>query len=386
MQNNWDLVILGGGPSGLATALGARTHDVEKVLVLEQNSGIGFRLIGQSIHYKPDLLKKIFHEHLPTRSFVTDIKSYNRRYYSPSGKNSFHLEDKTERVWLDFRLFLEDLAKQAVLKDIMIRPSSKVIEIKSGKKSGHTLTILDNQTNNIFNVNAELIVGADGANSFTAKTMGLPSPSPICPIIASQFFGVYEEDTMEFFFYSDYENKVAATSYIFPHGKEVAEFGVILFADVSQTHLSNHWDLWEAIMKSPIIKDKINPLRFYNTLSSAIPMGAPVTKLFANKTFIIGEAAGHVTSSGGSGILTGLELGHFLGEEIGKIYPNWGESSLIEVESKILNHPTHEKLTLLSQIIIPYRKWLFRELGSWEKIDQAWNEIEETLSLVFGVK
>ena len=119
MENDFDLIIIGAGPAGLATALGAKRCGVEKVLVLDQQPTIGNQLKGQSIHYRPELLTKIFPKKLHTRAFVSEIKSFGRNYYSPSGKKSFHLEDNIDRVWIDFRLFLTELAKQAVIENVL---------------------------------------------------------------------------------------------------------------------------------------------------------------------------------------------------------------------------------------------------------------------------
>ncbi|MFX0211208.1 MAG: FAD-dependent monooxygenase [Candidatus Hodarchaeota archaeon] len=386
MFNDFDLIIVGAGPAGLATALGAKRNGVEKVLIIEQQPAIGNQLKGQSIHYRPDLLSKIFLKDLPQKAFVSEIKHFGRNYYSPSGKKSFHLEDNISRVWIDFRLFLNEIAKQAVLEEVSLKVNTQVTNLILLPSEQIQVTLQDLLNNQSLGLTTQVVVGAEGANSITAELQHLPRPTPLCPIIRGHFFGDYNEEDMEFLFFSDINLDVAGTSFIFPHGKQNAEFGFLIFSEVSIDPLPNAWEIWEAVLKSPIVMEKIQQSRFYEIVLSSIPMGGPVSKIFTNNCFIIGEAAGQVTPSGGSGILTALELGLFLGEQLGNKYPNWEKESLENIESKILSHPTHDKLSLMAQMILPFRKRLFRELRTWERIDREWENITEILQLAFGPK
>ncbi|MFX1507117.1 MAG: FAD-dependent oxidoreductase [Promethearchaeota archaeon] len=386
MLNDFDLIIIGAGPAGLATALGAKRNGVGKVLVVEQQPAIGNQLKGQSIHYRPDLLSKVFLKDLPQKAFINEIKSFGRNYYSPSGKKSFHLEDNINRIWIDFRLFLNEIAKQVVLEDVLLRVNTQVTDLTPLPSGQIQVTYRDLLKNQSKTLTTQLIIGAEGANSITAQLHHLPKPSPLCPIIRGHFFGDYNEEDMEFLFFSDIKLDVAGISFIFPHGKQNAEFGFIIFPEVSTDPLPDYWDIWEVVLKSPIIMEKIHQSRFYEIILSSIPMGGPVNKIYTNNCFIIGEAAGQVTPSGGSGILTALELGLFLGEGLGRCYPNWDKESLKSIESEILSHPTHEKLSIMAQMILPFRKRLFRELRTWERIDKEWEHITEILKLAFGPK
>lgn len=385
-RNEFDLIIIGAGPAGLATALGAKKNGVEKILIIDQQPAVGNQLKGQSIHYRPDILSKIFLNDFPQKAFVSEIKSFGRNYYSPSGKKSFHLEDNINRVWIDFRLFLNEVAKEAVLEDVFLRVNTEatnLVTLPNGRIQVFIKDLLKIQSDIL---TTRVVVGAEGMKSITAQLQHLPQPSPLCPIIRGHFFGEHNEIDMEFLFFSDNNLDVAGTSFIFPHEQQNAEFGLIIFPEVSIDPLPNYWKIWEAVLNSPIVKEKIEISRFYETILSTIPMGGPVSKIYTNNCFIVGETAGHVTPSGGSGILTGLELGLFLGEQLGKNYPSWDEESLKTIEREILTHPTHEKLSLMAQMILPFRRRLFRELRTWEKIDEEWKNITEILTLAFGPK
>ena len=64
----YDIVIIGGGPAGLAAAAAARKSGVEKILILERDKELG-GILNQCIHLS---LIHIFGRHwLPTGQYRT---------------------------------------------------------------------------------------------------------------------------------------------------------------------------------------------------------------------------------------------------------------------------------------------------------------------------
>ncbi len=385
MKREWNVVIIGGGSAGLATALALARNGVKGILILESQPSIGSSLKGQSIHYKKEILSKIFQLELPTFSFISKIDKYGRNYYSPSGKNTFHLEDETKRIWIDFRIFLTELAKLVIDANVSVQINSRVINVVSlrdGKQEIVVQNLLENTQTKFI---AKLVIGAEGCRSITTQLKKLPSPHPICPIIRGHHIGEYEENDMEFILFSDIDLKVAGTCFIFPHGARTAEFGVIFFPEVSIDPLPSVWNIWSKVLASPVVRDKINSEQFYDLSLAEIPMGGPVSTIYSDNSFIIGEAAGQVTPTGGSGILTSLEMGYLLGENLGNLV-DWTNEGFEQIEREILYSPTHQKLTTMAQLALPFRKQVFEEYRTWERIDQEWKSITEILELAFGSK
>ncbi len=74
----YDVVVIGAGPIGLATALGLRKRGIENILVIDQTRA--FRQVGQVLDLLPNGLKAL--KHLDTKAYE-EVKETGNRIFNP---------------------------------------------------------------------------------------------------------------------------------------------------------------------------------------------------------------------------------------------------------------------------------------------------------------
>lgn len=168
----YDVVILGGGPAGCATALALQQRGVTNVLVIE-SSGYAEVRVGESI--PPDtrmllqelgLMEEFLQEGHDTcvgscSSWGDDGLGYNDFLFNPFG-NGWHLDRKR------FDAFL---AKKAEQQGAELRKGTRFIDCDDTEHSGFRLRVGgDDGTSNT--VAARFVVDATGIASVFARRMG----------------------------------------------------------------------------------------------------------------------------------------------------------------------------------------------------------------------
>ena len=125
-MNNVDLVIIGGGPAGLAAAVAARKAGVENLLILERDSELG-GILNQCIHNGFGL--HTFKEELTGPEYAARFIAQAEELHIPYKLNTMVLDlaaDKTVIIRADKDLTLEatvrviDIAKMAGAEKFLI--------------------------------------------------------------------------------------------------------------------------------------------------------------------------------------------------------------------------------------------------------------------------
>ncbi|MCK5561677.1 MAG: NAD(P)/FAD-dependent oxidoreductase, partial [Thermoplasmata archaeon] len=189
---NYDLVIIGGGPAGSVTAKHAAKNGA-KVLMLEKRQEIGAPVrCGEGLSLEGRLNDADIK--IDRRAIVRDIDG--ARIISPKG---FTLTVGREMAGnecganIDRDVFDKGLAEDAADHgaDVMVKTMAMDLIRKNGKIAGVTAKHLGER----FNINAKMVVGADGFESKVGRWAGIETslkPSDINTCFEYYMVGIEE--------------------------------------------------------------------------------------------------------------------------------------------------------------------------------------------------
>ena len=178
-----DILVVGAGPAGTTTAEHAALGGAE-VLVLERRPVIGQPVRCGEFMPDPEELVQIFPQaenvtrlfELPSSLHVLDtdiIRIFSPKMHSWDVKFSGYTTDRDR--------FDQHLAAKAVSAGAKIMTGQRVVEVRKGYVRTDSLEI-----------EAKLIVGADGPLSLVGKSFGLERSTDLCPAVTVQAKGDFE--------------------------------------------------------------------------------------------------------------------------------------------------------------------------------------------------
>jgi len=165
-EKQYDIVIAGGGPAGLRTAIKAAEKKL-KVLLLEKDQEIGSPVrcgegLGMGwfnrLGIKPD-----------PQFAVQPI--YGAVLYSPKGKKLIVRFDKVSGYIIERRIFEKFLAREAASKGATLIAKATVTDVL--KEGEQVVGVKFSHEGKEFSVKAKVVVAADGVESTVARKAGL---------------------------------------------------------------------------------------------------------------------------------------------------------------------------------------------------------------------
>lgn len=348
-EYDYDVIIVGAGPAGSTTARYIKPEKNNiKILIIERKKEVGIPVqCGEAIS-KISVWKTVIPDDyaleelldIPKNVIAQEIK--NTDWITPF---QTHCRFDTPGFMLHRNLFDQHLVKLAIRNGAELRLNTSM----KGIKDQH-IVITSNG-----NVTGNIIVGADGPRSITAKSSGLKTPNDICPLSSAVFSivrGDFDDDINRIYFGKRFAGGYA---WVFPKG------------DTANIGMGTEW-----IHKIPIKMILNNFLKDLGVSSKdilyngggLIPMGGPIPKFVSDNVLIVGDAAGMVFPSNGGGIVPAMIAGRECGIAIANYLKNGIPLDYYEQQwKKILSNTFKKSLKEKNRYLWMTKHDLLLEIG-----------------------
>ncbi len=287
--NDWDILVVGGGPAGASAALSAARQGV-KVLLVERRQLIGLPV--QCAEYIPALLKG----QLGLKGDYVVQKIEGMRTFVPGQA----VKEMTAPGYIIRReLFDQCLVNAALKAGAIVRCATRVTSMNP--EGDVTLVPRDGQA---YMVRPRVIIGADGPRSTIGRWVGsmnrhlLPGVQKTLPLT----------DPLEYTEIYFHPKIVAGYGWLFPKGR-VANVGLgMLSPESGEPSVGNVLDGFIRRLKT---HGKICGVPVAHA-TGWIP-AEPVRNAVHGNVVLVGDAAGHTHPITGAGIFTAVTCGELAG-------------------------------------------------------------------------
>ncbi|MDD4093219.1 MAG: NAD(P)/FAD-dependent oxidoreductase [Methanothrix sp.] len=298
-----DLIVIGAGPGGSMAAKTAAEAGLD-VFLLEKRQEIGEPIrCAEGVSIRSELKELIDVE----PSWIsTEIQG--ARMHSPNGDSIFTTGVKGEGggYILDRKIFDRGLATRAARSGALVMVKTRATGLT--RKDGQIIVSAVCQGERL-QIEAPLVIGADGVESKVARWAGMDSKMKPEDIMVCAQFLVLDEgidpDYCEFFF----GNLIAPGGYIwiFPKGDGRANVGIGLQGSRSGPGMPVR--LLESFIQKRMPKAKVLQM-----MAGGIPTSGPMKSITSDGVMLVGDAAHQSDPLTGGGIINAMRAGVLAGQ------------------------------------------------------------------------
>jgi digeranylgeranylglycerophospholipid reductase len=294
-----DVIVVGGGPCGLFSALTAAKLGVD-VIVCEEHKEIGVPSHCAG-HVSLNGLKRLRLD-LPREVVENEIKG--AVFYSPSGYEFRVRFDSPVTCVLNRVLFDKFLAKLTEEVGVTYQFGTRVESLFSDSGQVKGVSVKGEV------LKSNIVIDCEGCSSILLKKASFPTldKSMVVKGVEAEVDKVEDvnHDTVEVYLGQKYAPSLFA--WIIPRPDGSAKVGLATKTGNPKTYLQNFFS------HNPKAIDKLRHSKFVSVSYHSLTLGGPLAKTYHNGLLIVGDAASQVKPTTGGGVIMGLNCAKIAGE------------------------------------------------------------------------
>ncbi len=391
-QYQYDVIVVGAGPAGLSAAYFCGTSN-KNVLVIEKQKVPGPYPRGETLH--DDMILDELLGPGVMKSLQLHLTA-DRLYHSPSNIKSAVRIAKTPSIVFEWKEFINRMYERCQqLQNIRFLFNTEVLGPIYADNSSACIGVFTKDAR----FYAHTVIAANGHTSSIGTSLGIPYDSSMnLPMVKCLVTGFRSEYMgFEYFFFTEnqfpeFPNYPSGVAFIFPRNADHCEIGYMLFTHISPTSIKNNqisdsdlMKLWQFLKQNLVgFSDRIKDVKIELEMPTRLPNVRLLEDLMQRPgLFLIGDAAGMVEASGGSGLIAGIKAGKLAAEIIKEQGTNpWDKHSQESANKTIKNSILYKKLKKNYAFVGKFQKYLFGNLKSADKINKRWKIVQIAYKLI----
>jgi digeranylgeranylglycerophospholipid reductase len=297
-----DILVVGGGPAGSnAARYAAKGADV---LVIEKKKEIGGPVqcaegVSQGLFDKLEI--KQDNRYISTKIDYVKLIAPNGTVVKLDGERVKYLKSG---MVLDREVFDKAIAKEAARNGANFLMKTRFV---SAKRTSKGVTVQAKEMNEDIQIDAKIIIGADGPPSIVAKSLGMDTTVPLRYMesgIQYLMMPMEIEPCIELYFGECYAP--GGYSWVFPKGEDQANVGLgvipLKAKNTAQYYLNKF-----------IERPRFKKAKIVEVNGGAIPVNGPLKEPYMDNLLLVGDAGRFVNPLTGGGIHTAIITGKHAG-------------------------------------------------------------------------
>lgn len=301
-RGRYDLVVVGAGPAGSTAAWRAADQGLD-VLLLEKRQEIGSPVRCAEGINREMLLR--FLE--PEEAWVCAEIDESRIVNDDTGEAQSFAGDEVGYV-LERRVFDRALAERAAVAgaQVMVKSSVHGLIVDDGAVRG----VRASQGDSTFEIEASVVVGADGVECMVGRWAGLNCvlPQRDCLVCAQYLLAGIDVDPTCCHYYLGQELAPGGYAWVFPKGRGKANVGLGVQANFAQAPALEYLNRFIARHR---FLEQGSPVTL---VTGNVPVGVARGDIVGDGVMLVGDAARQADPLTGGGIANAMIAGRLAGE------------------------------------------------------------------------